>query len=352
MNNRRSALLRHARRAGCDTLVAFEPENVFYMTGFWGEAVAILSGRGATLVLPQLEADRAASESDDCEIVLSDRGGVMADTLKQVRQVRNICTDSTDHTVLRRLRRAAHTVPSREPFYSSRMIKDDREIRTLRRASGVIDEMFSMCQDIMKAGQKETELQAVLMAHAASCGLFDTGYRYTLNPLIVAGGPNGALPHAQATCRKFARGDLVVVDLTLRYRGYVSDATRTFCIGRPSQEARDIYDTVKESQRLGIASVRPGAKASMVDAACRGHIGTCGRAKHFIHATGHGIGLDVHEPPAVSATSDAILQKNMAITVEPGIYIRGRMGVRIEDSLIVRDRPSVLHRFTRDLISV
>ena len=190
------------------------------------------------------------------------------------------------------------------------------------------------------------------MTYAMEREMFDTGYASTLNPLIIAGGPNGALPHAQVTNRKFKTGDLIVVDLTLRYKGYVSDATRTFAVGKISAKAQKAYDIVYESQRLGLKAAKPGVLCSSVDDACRKYIIKEGFGKQFIHSTGHGIGLDVHEAPAVSANSGTKLGKNMAITVEPGIYVPGKFGIRIEDSLIVGATSPVMHKFTKKLITV
>ena len=120
--------------------------------------------------------------------------------------------------------------------------------------------MFDICSKKLKVGQKESELQANLMAYAIEQQMFDTGYKSTLNPLIIAGGPNGALPHAQVSQRKFRKGDLLVVDLTLRYKGYVSDSTRTFAIGKISQPTKEVYEIVKESQKLGLKAVKPNVK--------------------------------------------------------------------------------------------
>ena len=356
MRQRRRSLLRHARRAGCDTLVAFEPENLFYMTGFWGEGVGILERGGrTTIVAPELEAARAAGESEDCTVVVSERGstGTVSSLIPRIRN-RRVCTDCQNHRILAMMKKPVPaTRADTEPFYGARMLKDKEEAAILKKASRIIDEMFGLCAERMGAGQRESELQAVLMSYAAGRQMFDTGYRSTLNPLIVAGGPNGALPHAQATGRKFRKGELVVVDITLRYRGYVSDATRTFAVGAPPQQARDAYEIVRESQRLGLAAVKPGAGCASVDSACREYIDGRNHGEHFIHSTGHGIGLEVHEPPAVSAGSKTRLGKNMAVTVEPGIYVPNRFGVRIEDSVIVGDgRPAVLHRFTKELVSV
>ena len=139
------------------------------------------------------------------------------------------------------------------------------------------------------------ELQAILMSFAMERDMFATGYKSTLNPLIIAGGPNGALPHAQVTKRKFTNGDMIVVDLTLRYKGYVSDATRTFGLGSVSTEAKKVYEIVKESQKNGLKAVKPKTSCKSVDDACRNVIKKKGYGNYFIHSTGHGIGLEVHE---------------------------------------------------------
>ena len=162
----------------------------------------------------------------------------------------------------------------------------------------------------------------------------------------------GALPHAQVTDRKFKKGDLVVVDLTLRYKGYVSDSTRTFGIGNVSSKAKEVYEIVKESQKLGLNTVKPNTDCKTVDLSCRKFIDQQKFGDYFIHSTGHGIGLEVHELPTISHKSKTKLKQNMAITVEPGIYIPNKFGVRIEDSLIVKDRPIIMHKFTKDLVTV
>ena len=241
---------------------------------------------------------------------------------------------------------------STEPFYNSRIIKDEKEIQILKKASKIIDEMFDICSKKMKVGQKESELQTILMVYAMEQQMFDTGYKSTLNPLIIAGGPNGALPHAQVSQRKFKKGDLVVTDLTLRYKGYVSDATRTFAVGKISTQANEAYEIVKESQKLGLKAVKPNINCKDVDSACRKYIEEKNYGQYFIHSTGHGIGLEVHELPTVSYRSETKLKENMAITVEPGIYIENKFGIRIEDSLIVKDRPIVMHKFTKDLVTI
>ena len=354
MKQRRKNLLKYAKKIDCDTLVAFEPENLFYMTGFWGEAIGLLEKNGnTTIIAPELEVGRAQEDSEDCNVVTAERGTGLISSLIQKTKKNQVCTDCQNYSIMMSLKKSIPKIKSSvEPFYNSRVIKDEEEIQILKKASKIIDGMFEICSKKMKVGQKESELQTILMTYAMEQEMFDTGYKSTLNPLIIAGGPNGALPHAQVTKRKFKKGDLVVTDLTLRYKGYVSDATRTFALGKISPQEREAYEIVQESQRLGIKAIKPNANCRDVDSACRQYIEDKNFGQYFIHSTGHGIGLEVHELPTVSYRSETKLKENMAITVEPGIYIENKFGIRIEDSLIVKEQPIVMHKFTKDLVTI
>ena len=354
MKERRKNLLKFAQKIDCDTLVTFEPENLYYLTGFWGEAIGILEkGETTTIVAPELEVGRAKEESKNCNVITGERGISLISSLISKIKKNKVCTDCNNFSIMTSLKKSIPKIKSStEPFYNSRIVKDENEIKTLKKGSKIIDEMFDLCLKKMKIGQKESELQTILMAYAIEQQMFDTGYKSTLNPLIIAGGPNGALPHAQVTKRKFKTGDLVVVDLTLRYKGYVSDATRTFAIGKISQEAAEAYEIVKESQTLGLKTVKPKVNCNTVDFACRKYIEDKNYGEYFIHSTGHGIGLEVHEVPTISYRSETRLEENMAITVEPGIYIPNKFGIRIEDSLIVKQKPLVMHKFTKDLVII
>ncbi len=353
MQKRRKSLLEFCNKIECDTIVAFEPENLYYMTGFWGEAIGVLNKSGTTIITPELEMGRAKEESRGCNIVKSERGKGSLSTLIELVKGKKICTDNNNYDVIQSLKKSLSSVKSTtEPFYRAREIKDSGEINLLKKASLILDKMFELCVEKIKIGQSESELQTILMSYAMENEAFATGYKSTLNPLIIAGGSNSALPHAQVTKRKFAKGDMIVVDLTLRYKGYVSDATRTFGLGSISSEAKKIYEIVKESQEAGLKAVKPNVSCKSVDDVCRKTISKKGYGKYFIHSTGHGIGLEVHELPNLGPSSKATLIKNMAITVEPGIYIPRKFGVRIEDSVIVNNKTEVLHKFSKDLIVI
>ena len=353
LQKRRQNLLKFCNKEGCDTLIAFEPENLFYMTGFWGEAIGVLDRTGVTIIAPELEAGRAKEDSADCRVIKSERGKGSLSTLIKLAKGRRVCTDSNNYDTIQTLKKSLLTVkPSTDPFYRAREIKDCGEIAVLKKASLILDEMFELCVDKIKVGQSELELQTILMSYAMEKEMFATGYRSTLHPLIIAGGPNGALPHAQVTKRKFKDGDMIVVDLTLRYQGYISDATRTFGLGSVLAEAKKVYEIVKESQKAGLQSIKTNASCKSVDDSCRKVIQKKGYGKYFIHSTGHGIGLEVHELPCLSTISKTNLAKNMAVTVEPGIYLPGKFGVRIEDSVIVNNKADVMNKFTKDLIII
>lgn len=352
MKERRSTILQHARKVGCNAVAAFEPENVFYLTGFWGEAIAVCTETGTKLVAPKLEYVRAEKTSIDCEVIPTERGSELVSTF--VSQIKNYkaCTDCSDYSTIESIRMQGGDISvNTEPFFQTRRIKDESEIKIIAKASRILDKLYEICEDEIKTGMSERDLQAKLIYEAMKMGANPPSYKSTLNPLIIAGGPNGALPHAEVTGRKFRKGDMIVVDLTLRHAGYIADATRTFALGSATAEMKKVYSIVQESQKAGLAAAKAGTTCGQVDAACRDLIANRGYEKMFIHSTGHGIGLDVHEPPWLRMKNNEVLQPNMAVTVEPGIYLENKFGVRIEDSIIVSSgRPQVLNRFTKDLV--
>lgn len=352
VKERRARILEQASKIGCDAVAAFEPENVFYLTGFWGEAIAMCTAEGTKLIAPKLEFSRAEKSSVDCEVVPTERGSEFLSTF--VSQVKNkrACSDLNDYGTAEEVRKlgAVITVDT-EPFFQARRIKDDDEIKVITKASRILDRLYEICERKIKVGMSERDLQATLIYEAMRMGANPPSYKSTLNPLIIAGGPNGALPHAEVTDRKFRRQDMIVVDLTLRHQGYIADATRTFALGKPTAEMRQVYEIVRESQKAGLDAAKAGKTTGQVDEACRDVIRNRGFEKYFIHSTGHGIGLDVHEPPWLRPNSNEVLREKMAVTVEPGIYLDGKFGVRIEDSIIVTaDRPKVLNRYTKELV--
>jgi len=357
MKERQAKLLEYAGRIGYNAVVAFQPENVFYLTRFWGEAVAICMDNKTKLIAPALEVDRAQQSSfKDCEIIPTERGRDMICTLISEINGKVTCTDCSDYYTIENIQNKVGRksfVINNELFFQIRQIKDEEEIKTISKAAEIVDILYQICTEEIKVGLSERDLQAKIIFEAMKMGANPPSYRSTLNPLIIAGGPNGALPHAEISDRKFMIGDMIVVDFTLRYFGYIADATRTFALVSVTSEMKKIYDIVKQSQQAGIDAVNDGVMCGQVDAACRDLIEKYGYAKYFVHSTGHGIGLDVHEPPWLRMKNQELLEKNMAVTIEPGIYLKDKFGVRIEDSVIVNSnngRVMNLNAFTKDLI--
>lgn len=211
------------------------------------------------------------------------------------------------------------------------MIKTKEEIELLKKAAIVGNATFSYIIKEIRCGISEQEIADKMEEFASKA----EGYEGLSFPPIIASGPNSALPHAPLTDRLIQDGDLLTIDFGVIINGYCSDMTRTVVIGKPSEKQALIYNIVKESQQLGLEAVKNGVIAKDVDYASRNHIEEAGYGEYFIHTTGHGIGTEVHESPRVAKDKDTVLETGMAITIEPGIYIDGFGGVRIEDTVII-----------------
>jgi len=211
-----------------------------------------------------------------------------------------------------------------------RMIKDPAEIEALRTAGSAIDRVHARVPELLKAGRTEAEVAADITEAIVAEGHSDVAF------VIVGSGPNGADPHHECSDRKLRTGDIVVVDIGGPVEpGYNSDCTRTYSIGQPAPEIAEQYAVLQRAQAAAVAAVRPGATAESIDAAARDILAEAGLAEYFVHRTGHGIGLSVHEEPYIVAGNSLPLAEGMAFSVEPGVYLPGRWGARIEDIVIV-----------------
>jgi Xaa-Pro aminopeptidase len=230
-----------------------------------------------------------------------------------------------------------------------RMVKDSTELDYLRRAGGIADEVMDELSRFIRAGVSEKEVQDEIARLCAERG----APKLSFSP-IAASGPGGSMPHYSRNDRRLRPGDFLVVDMGCKYRGYCSDMTRTFCIGEPDDEQRKVYDIVLEAQKAGEAAVRPGATGQDVDRAARAVINSAGYGAHFINRVGHGVGIAIHESPYIIEGNDIPLQPGNVFSVEPGIYLEGKFGVRIENLVAVRDDGTAepLNKFTRDMIII
>lgn len=236
--------------------------------------------------------------------------------------------------------------PASGSINTCRMVKDDAELARLAKAEAIGDAAFSYILDRIKPGITEAEialeLEFYMKRQGASRLSFDT---------IAASGPNSSMPHAQVTNRRVEKGDFVTMDFGCVYQGYCSDMTRTVAVGTPTEEMKKVYQIVLDANLRAMDSIREGVRCSEIDAVARDYIRDCGYGAYFGHGLGHGVGLDIHEEPRFSPKCDVITRENMVITDEPGIYLPGRFGVRIEDLVVVKkDGFETLSRSDKKLI--
>jgi Xaa-Pro aminopeptidase len=212
-----------------------------------------------------------------------------------------------------------------------RRVKDEQELSAIEAAAGLADEVWRWTVERGLAGRSEREV-----ALAAEARIRELGAEPSF-PAIVAAGPNGALPHAEPGAREIGAAELVVFDMGAKLDGYCSDGTRTYATGEPGERAREVYEVVLEAQAAALEAVAAGVSGEAVDGVARGRIEEAGHGDRFGHGLGHGVGLEVHEAPRLSQRSEDVLAPGEVVTVEPGVYLPGELGVRIEDLVVVTE---------------
>ncbi|MEM4700911.1 MAG: M24 family metallopeptidase, partial [Candidatus Bathyarchaeia archaeon] len=233
------------------------------------------------------------------------------------------------------LRGKAKLKPMGKLVWELRKVKDSGEIELMRKAGELVCEGMKAAYETVKPGVREYEVAAEIEYAMRRKGSWGTAF-----DTIVASGARSAFPHGGCTDREIREGDLVVVDIGACYRYYRSDMTRTFVAGKPSEKQKKLYEVVKTAQRKAVQAVKAEAKAKDIDTVARKIIEEAGHGVNFVHGLGHGIGLEVHEPPALSQQSKDKLAAGNVVTIEPGIYIVGFGGIRIEDTVLVREQGS------------
>jgi len=329
---------------GCDALLVTRLVNLRYLTGFTGSAgmlvllddalVFVTDGRYRDQAAEQLtaagvEARIEISSSDEREIVAGavTRGG--ATTLG---------LEADDITWSRQRAFAESWFPGLSLLATSglveklRLVKDDGEVARIAAAAAVADIALDHVRHRLADGLTEQEFGLELDTEIRRLGATGNSFE-----TIVGSGPNGAKPHHRPGTRHIVEGDLVVVDFGAVVDGYCSDMTRTIMVGEATPTQQQMLDVVTEAQQAGIDAVRAGQPVRAIDEACRRVIGDAGWGAAFLHATGHGVGLEIHEAPRVAATADATLEAGFVVTVEPGVYLPEHGGVRVEDTVVVTD---------------
>jgi Xaa-Pro aminopeptidase len=328
--------------AGCDALVVNNLTNIRYLTGFTGSAAVLVVGPEDAVFVSDgryrtQSADELAAAGVDAriEIVAADPDAVVADAVRAAGAGRlgleaQTVTWAQQRRWAGELLPEAELVPTVALVEELRLVKDAGEAARIRAACAIADRALEQVRPRLLDGPSEVEFGLELDAAMRRLGAADVSFE-----TIVASGPNGAKPHHRPSARRIAEGDLVVLDFGALVDGYHSDMTRTVAVGEVDDERRRMLEVVLESQDAGVQAVAEGAGAAQVDEACRSVIDEAGWGEAFLHSTGHGVGLDIHEEPRVSGRSTATLVAGHVVTVEPGVYLPGVGGVRIEDTVLV-----------------
>jgi len=310
--------------------------NVLYLTGLASSNAALLIPAAGPNVLATDFRYTLAAERDAPDLeLLTERQLVPAfGKLAEERGYRRLLFEAQEMTVATHEKLAAaaagvELAPFGEEIEELRTVKDDAELDLLAAACAISSRALEELLPEIGPGITERQLATVLERR-----MVDLGAEAPAFETIVASGPNGAIPHHVPGDRPLQSGDLVTIDFGARYGGYNADMTRTVSIGEPAQWQRDTYELVKLAQQAGLAAARPGAASADVDAAARDLIEAAGHGAHFKHGLGHGVGLEVHEAPMLAASSPGRLAARVPVTIEPGVYLPGRGGVRIEDVIV------------------
>ncbi|AAF10817.1 M24 family metallopeptidase [Deinococcus radiodurans] len=323
-------------RAGVDALWVSAPANVRWLSGFTSaeDGKVLVSPDGATLYtdarytvqaqeessLPQYIARPPATYEHAADTVRGLRVGFEAEslTVAELEDLRQAWPNST-------------LVALRGTLGGLRAVKTPEEIGAIRAAQDLADRVYTEVRPMIRAGVRELDVAVEIETRLRRAG-GESAFE-----LIVASGPNGAKPHGHASKRVIEDGDLVTIDMGARLGGYNSDMTRTVAVGTPSAEMKRVYDAVLEAEEAAIAAIRPGVRAADLDKLARDLLTRHGLGEAFAHSLGHGVGLEVHEGPGLRGTSQDVLEAGMVITIEPGAYLPGVGGVRIEDLILVTE---------------
>ncbi len=344
-------LVKSLEEADLDVYVVTREPNIFYYAGTIGEGLLIVSSESDPVLLAKKrDISIAQDQAIGCEV----RSFSGQTEIKEITSVlRELSPEAIgfDELSLGHYRELGDNlddvrlVEKSELVWKMRKVKDPKEQEMMREAGRLSDTGMDAIRNCIKDGIREHEIAAEASHAMLKDGAEDHGF-----PFIVASGPRSAYPHAGVSDRKIRRGDFVKIDMGASYRGYRSDNTRTFILGSPTEEQRKIYETVLEANEAALPEIKDGAAGMEVDKIARDIIESAGYGESFIHGLGHGVGLEIHEPPSLSRRSKDTLWVGNVVTNEPGIYLKGFGGVRIEDTVLVTPSgPECLTNFNRDL---
>lgn len=354
LKNRRSRLEPFFEDNDLDAILISGLENIRYLCGFSGSDGALLLARDAAWFLCDSRyTTQAAGEVADAEVREYSLKYEAIGTLVRERKMRRIGFESahllvSDFNKLSGLLGGCEPVPLDAEFDAIRSCKDAEEVARLgavaELASASLQTVLSLIRPGISEAEVALELEIEMRRRGADGRAFD---------FIVASGVRGALPHGRASEKLLVSGELITIDFGAMQNGYYSDETVTVALGSPDARAREIHDVVREAHDRAIAGVKPGVSCRELDALARDFIGERGYGDYFGHGLGHGVGLEIHEKPVISPRSTAVVEEGMVFTIEPGIYIPGFGGVRIEDTIVVTaDGCRLLTRMPKELIEL
>lgn len=320
-------------------------QNRFYFTGFPSSAGMVVITHGeARLFIDFRYYEKAKKSVDSCSVVMATRAFKQVADFLVLRKIDTLYTETGNISVdeLKNLKSAMPKVNVSDDnrFYkeilSMRSVKSETEIQNIKKAQSFTDETFSYILSRIEAGRTEKDIMLDMEFYMRRLGSEGIAFDF-----IVASGENTSLPHAVPTDRVVQNGDFVTMDFGAVFNGYRSDMTRTVAVGYVSEEQKDVYATVLNAQRAAFDAIKIGAKCCDVDKAARNVIAEAGYGKCFGHALGHSVGIDIHEGPNFSPSCKETVKAGYVITVEPGIYIENKFGVRIEDMAVITPNGSV-----------
>ncbi|HZT64860.1 MAG TPA: Xaa-Pro peptidase family protein [Acidimicrobiales bacterium] len=327
--------------SGCDALVVTSLSNIRYLTGFTGSAAMLLATPDRLLLTTDgryktQSAEQLGAAGVEADIEIGNPAAQQAALGRAAKGCARVGLEAAhvswalQRTLEQEVFAGAELVATSGVVEALRRVKDAGEVARIEEAARLADEALATVLPMLADGRTEAEIALALDHEMRRLGAAESAFE-----TIVASGPNGAKPHARPSGRPVGRGELVVIDFGATVDGYRSDMTRTFSVGEAPSTGVRMYEVVAASQAAGVAAVAPGVAAAEVDRACRDVIAEAGWAESFLHSTGHGVGIDIHEAPAVAPTSTDTLEEFSVVTVEPGVYLPEHGGVRIEDTVVV-----------------
>jgi Xaa-Pro aminopeptidase len=353
MNPRLAALRDKIVHSRYDTLLITFLPNIHYLSGFSGSnGLCIITKNSQAFLSDGRYRTQAKEEVNGFRVIITAGSLFAAAQKKGLLQNRGAIGFEQQHVTvaelknLKRLLPHAAFTPTSGVVERLAAVKDRHEVELIKKAVDITDAVFKKLLWILKPGIRELDVAAEISYLHRTLGAEADAFEP-----IVASGVRGALPHARATEKRIKKGELVTIDMGGRYRGYHSDLTRTVAVGRPTIRLKHLYEIVADAQRYAIEAAGSGISGRTLDAIARTHIRKKGYGKYFNHSLGHGLGLQVHELPRLSALSTDVLETGNVVTIEPGVYIPGVGGVRIEDDVVIRNGfCEVLNRSPKELI--